>query len=52
MKDEQLRAAKILAGQFFEEMKSTNLTDFITWLDCKQEYYKHNREQMKRVVDK
>lgn len=45
---EEMKRIKILIGQFHEEMKSNNVTDFVVWIDCKLELQRARDVEMQR----
>lgn len=36
--ENDLKRMKSLVGEFYTEVKSNSISDFIIWLDCKMEY--------------
>lgn len=50
MKEDQIKDVKVMAGQFYEEVKSNNLTDFIIWLDCKYTLSNQREKEMRQHI--
>ncbi len=46
--EKQLKELKALAGKFFEEVKSNNVTDLLIWIDTKLEHYNILEEEMRK----
>ena len=48
---EEIARVKRVVGQFYNEVKSNSITDFIIWLDCKLEYEKQQIEEHRMQRD-